>query len=256
MKLGVSFNVFDGDELLQQSILQIRKHADYIVAVAQSISNSNEEYAGGLATCLELRMKGLIDHVITYEPDFKSGGTGNEIAKRNVGIRNLKTQNCSHYLLADCDEYYDSNQFAIAKKLIDNTGYDSTCCHIQSYHKKPTYAVDGLENFYVPFIQELHSNSSCGRFDYPVLIDPTRAPENKPKKFYLFKPSELTMHHYSGVRKNYLRKLMNSSANVNWYDKIESLYEAHKNFKIGDSLPFNPNQTVKEVPNKFNIKEF
>ena len=31
MKLGVSYNIFDGEELLENSIKSIRKNVDYIV---------------------------------------------------------------------------------------------------------------------------------------------------------------------------------------------------------------------------------
>ena len=39
MNLGVSYNVFDGEELLEGSIFQIRNEVDYISVVYQSISN-------------------------------------------------------------------------------------------------------------------------------------------------------------------------------------------------------------------------
>ncbi len=39
MKLGVSYNLFDGEELLEKSILSIRENVDYISVVFQMVSN-------------------------------------------------------------------------------------------------------------------------------------------------------------------------------------------------------------------------
>ena len=39
MKLGVAYNVFDAEELLEYSINSIREFADYVVVVAQETSN-------------------------------------------------------------------------------------------------------------------------------------------------------------------------------------------------------------------------
>ena len=39
MKIGVSYNLFDGEELLESSIKSIRKNVDYISVVYQTISN-------------------------------------------------------------------------------------------------------------------------------------------------------------------------------------------------------------------------
>ena len=39
MKLGVSYNIFDGEELLEGSIKQIKDQVDYISVVYQTISN-------------------------------------------------------------------------------------------------------------------------------------------------------------------------------------------------------------------------
>ena len=39
MKLGVSYNIFDGEELLENSIKSIRENVDYISVVYQEVSN-------------------------------------------------------------------------------------------------------------------------------------------------------------------------------------------------------------------------
>ena len=39
MKLGCSWNVFDGEELLEGSIKQIRQHVDYVSVSQQNVSS-------------------------------------------------------------------------------------------------------------------------------------------------------------------------------------------------------------------------
>ena len=42
MRLGVSYNVFDGEELLEESISKIRDNVDFICVVYQNTSNFGE----------------------------------------------------------------------------------------------------------------------------------------------------------------------------------------------------------------------
>jgi hypothetical protein len=254
MKLGIALNVFDGSELLENCLRQVRKHSHYIVAVCQDISNFGNEDNEGSIECLRLKFSGLIDEVISYEPIMELLGAANEINKRNIGIEACKKAKCTHYLNLDCDEFYMPT-IQIAMKVIENNDYDSTAVHLQSYFKKPEFALEPLDDFCVPFIQKLYPQSKCGRYDYPILTDPTRIPSFF-HRFYLFRPSEIVMHHFSGLRKNYRRKLENSSAKINWENRIDELVKQHEDFKIGDPIPFHPNQTIKEVPNYFNIKGF
>ena len=44
MKLGVSYNVFDGEELLESSIKSIRDNVDHISVVYQTISNFGNDF--------------------------------------------------------------------------------------------------------------------------------------------------------------------------------------------------------------------
>jgi CRP-like cAMP-binding protein len=62
MKLGISYNLFDGEELLEGSIKQIRQHVDYVSVVYQTISNFGNTCSPELIRLLEkLKSEGLID---------------------------------------------------------------------------------------------------------------------------------------------------------------------------------------------------
>lgn len=134
MKLGVSYIVFDGIELLEHSIKQIRKHVDYVQVIYQSTSwfghsIKNED----LVTLNSLKIKGLVDELTKFQ-DFvplKDSLTNSiskakvyEKTKRELGLKSALRRGCTHYLCMDVDEFYQEEQFAAAKAEIERTTMD------------------------------------------------------------------------------------------------------------------------------------
>ena len=134
MKLGVSYNVFDAEELLEGSIRQIRDHVDYISVIYQKVSNFGNPCNESLE-CLLRRMKesGLVDTVVCYRP-VKTSGTRNELYKRNAGLTLSRRHGCTHHMSMDCDEYYKTNEFVSLKNRIIKEGFDSSFCQMQTYY--------------------------------------------------------------------------------------------------------------------------
>ena len=98
MKIGVSYNLFDGEELLESSIKSIRNNVEYISVVYQTISNFGNECNEGLVPLLEeLKSKGLIDELFEYNPKVNKGGHYNEIKKRNLGLYLSEGAECTHH---------------------------------------------------------------------------------------------------------------------------------------------------------------
>ena len=90
MKLGISYNVFDGEELLEDSIKQIKSEVDYISVVYQTKSNLGNECNKTLVDLLETLLSNkLIDHIEEYEPFGMSPHT-NEIKKRKKIFQHMK----------------------------------------------------------------------------------------------------------------------------------------------------------------------
>ena len=59
MKIGISYNLFDGEELLESSIKSIRNNVEYVSVVYQTISNFGNPCNEGLVPLLEsLKEKG------------------------------------------------------------------------------------------------------------------------------------------------------------------------------------------------------
>lgn len=227
MKLGVSYNLFDGEELLESSIKSIRDNVDYISVIYQTISNFGNPCDDELVPLLEgLRDRGLIDEMFEYRPTVNKGGHYNEIRKRNLGLYMSEGSECTHHMAMDSDEFYTDEQFKYMKKTMEDGDYDSSACQMTTYYKDSKYRLEPKEEYYVslPFKLVVGKEYVIGT-PFPVLVDPTRRME--PGKCKVFTREEIEMHHMSYVRKDISRKLQNSSASPNFknIDKIVDYFE-------------------------------
>ena len=237
MKLGVSYNIFDGEELLEGSIKQIRDQVDYVSVVCQTTSNFGKPCSQDLIPLLKrLKKEKLVDEVLLYTPEPQNGGHFNEIQKRNIGLQCSLKAGCTHHMSIDCDEYYLSKEFVNLKQLILDGDYDSSYCQMLTYYKSWDYILDPPEDYYVSLITKIKEDSSyvLGA-PAPVLIDPTRRVLglNRP---LILKREQIQMHHGSYIRKDIRAKLENSSASVNFNQDIERLVEHYNNWKYPEKV--------------------
>lgn len=231
MKLAAIYNVWDGEELLPHSINQIQKEVDLIIIVWQDRSNWGEYYNPSVITneknkilVWENRKKyGHVwikwaeelnyNYVSTefiykkYEPESGDGAL-NETKKRNIGLEIAKEEGCTHFFFIDCDELY--HNFREAKQQFIESGANGSVCRLFTYWGKPTYQLDPIEPYWVPFIHKLKENTVAGMQEYPFWVDPTRR-VNEQNVVEI----PTMMHHFSYVRKDIERKIRNSSARVN-----------------------------------------
>lgn len=262
-KIGVVYNLFDGEELLEDSIKSIREKVDYILVVFQTISNFGNEYNQSHIEVNRLLDIGLINDAVKYIPAvqylengdvFSRSGIENEQLKRNVGLKFIKEYGCTHLLMMDSDEFYTNEQFDYAWKEILDGNYDSSFCQMTTYYKEPIYRLEPKETYYVPFIIKLYENTKYEDIDnYGVLVDPTR--RTKMGNSIVFSRDELEMHHFSYVRKDIRRKLANSSS-VFPKEQVEDVIKCHNEYKkggraflLGESF-----YDIVETENLFNIK--
>lgn len=256
MKLGCSWNLFDGEELLEGSIKQIRNQVDYISVVYQKISNFGNPCNSELVPLLEkLKSDGLIDELFEYSPKVNKGGHFNEMQKRNIGLALSQGANCTHHMSMDSDEYYLSSEFESLKKIIIEGDYDSSYCQMQSYYKSFDYVLDPPETYYVSLIFKIKNDSNFILMaPSPVLVDPTRrmAPNNKP---IVLDREKIQMHHMSFVRNDISVKLKNSSANVSFMDKISTITNYYNNWTYPNKVMWASGEllNVKKVENLFNV---
>jgi hypothetical protein len=227
MKLGVSYNIFDGEELLENSIKSIRENVDHISVVYQTESNFGNPCDEGLVPLLEkLENEGLIDELFMYKPTLNRGGHYNEIRKRNLGLYISEGAGCTHHMAMDSDEFYTDKQFKFMKEETLSGDFDSSACQMTTYYKDSKYRLDPKEEYYVslPFKIRQGVEYVMGTH-FPVLVDPTRRMESG--KCRVFTRDEIEMHHMSYIRKDLRKKLQNSSASPNFrnIDKLVDYFE-------------------------------
>lgn len=244
MRLGVSYNVFDGEELLKDSILSIRDSVDYISIVYQTISNFGQPCNEGLVGLINsLVDEGLVNEISLYNPVVNGNPHGNEITKRQIGL-NLSIKNqCTHHMSMDCDEFYVKEEFDKLKELMDVNGYGAAVAQMVTYYKDSNYRFDPKEAYYVPIITKIVPGLRYGCGNLGVLTDPTRTTNSS--NVYRVDRNFLEMHHMSYLRADIGRKLNNSSAKVN-FRGVQKIIDHYNNWVFpnvalmnGDSGGFN-----------------
>lgn len=237
------YNTFDSEELLEGSINCLRDHVDFVLVVAQTVSNFGEHYSGGYELAKKLK---IVDDVILYEPNLLpdwNSGSANETAKRNLGIEYAKQHGFTHFLNIDNDEYYED--FGKAKQQYIDSGAKGSVVKMFTYFKHPALRFEHPDNYYVPFIFELNSNTFVGDNDIGFVCDPTRKPNEKDVIVIGEK-----MHHFSWIRNDIIRKVNNSSARGNITSALEDYNNS--NCKEGYFVSHFGQKLIK-VPNRFNI---
>lgn len=255
MKLGAIYTVFNGLELLEGSISQIISELDHVVIVYQTLSNRGNSDPGVERFVMSLmeKMKDRKIMAIPFYPDMKTGTKENERAKHNLGLDILKKLGCTHFMLSACDHYYFNEDFKRAK--IKAEAFDVTLTGMFTYYKKPEWQLTPREDYYMPFICRLYSNTRYVNTQWPAYkVDPAVrvAPASL---FFLFPENEILMHHYSMIRENIDSKFDNAAASSRWGEKGKVYREEFKHFSIETNEPvaYFGGRRVIEVPNYFGL---
>ena len=233
-KIGFSYNVFDGDELLKYSINSIKPYAEYISVIYSTKSNfGNQETWGLKDNLLKLQSKGYIDELIEYIPKVSGNscdGLNNEIEKRNIGLQKSIDNKCDVHVSIDCDEMYNQKEIEYAIWRFMLSGAESMVLQHKQFYKNTKTEVVPSENTYVTLFELLNKNIENYQLNAkgPVL-DPTRKLGGR-RRYIYFQRFEIEMMHLSFIRKNLKVKLVNSSANIplESQDKICDYYENYK----------------------------
>jgi hypothetical protein len=255
MKLGVSYNVFDAEEHLENSIKLIRNNVEYICVIYQTISNYGNKSNDSLVDLLtDLKNKKLVDEIYEYKPSVEKGGGFNETTKRNIGLYLCEKNGCTHHMSMDTDEFYLENEFFLLKEEMKNNNYDSSFCNMISYYNSTEYIRYPFEDYYVSLIYKIRKNKNfIYGYPCPVEIDPARRMDAG--NYRIFNRDEIQMHHLSMIRNDIKSKLENSSAKVLFQNKITEIVENYKNWEYPKKAlwPGNPTQYVeiKKVENLF-----
>lgn len=256
MKLGISYNVFDDAiELLRRSIATVRNFAAHVSVVYQTTSNTGQPAQINILGLLQsLKEKGFIDEIILFEPNLLNTPAMNETAKRNAGLRAARAARCTYFMSMDSDEFYLKDELSYAINQMKNPNWDASVCRLVTYWKTSEFVLDPPETYFVPLIYKI-SKHDFQFTDFPVLVDPTRRILSQNVK--IFEREEIQMHHLTAVRKDFRRKLENSSAIENFRKDIDNLvnYWTAWQFPQPALMPGRPpiHYNVKKVNDLFNV---
>jgi len=266
-KLGIAYNVFDGEELLPYSLQCVRDTAHYIVVVYQTTSNFGNKNDKLLPLLKELLEMQMIDELVEYTPELnlvdekgnylKRIGSINEQIKRNIGLEKCIENECGVFSSMDTDEMYVFEDYNKALKEFVESDYDSSFCQMQTYYKRPDMIVSPPESYYVPLFYKISGKRKELRFDFihdfNVYCDGTRMIKAGFPK--MFSRDEIEMHHFSYVRNNLDSKVCNSSAQV-LKTQADMVIKHWENWRYGEKAIFIGNQIfdLVETSNLFQIK--
>lgn len=248
MKLCAIYNVWADWDWLEQSVDIIDDLVDGIIIVASEKSNYGEHFP------IPDYWK---DKIYQREPVL-SYPMHEETARRNAGLQLARSTGYTHFIMMDADEFYDPEEFLREKqRFIDNPNLAGIVCATQVYVKSPTLTI-GFDATRVPFIHKItptlkHEFNRKYPFAWEgnqIRIDPTRSLNINSGVEW----SSIVMHHMSWIRKDYARKIRNSTAKAN----IERMNLADKivHLKEGDVFDLYPGKPLVRVPNRFGLPDY
>lgn len=257
MKICAIYNIWGDGDLLNHSIKNITPLVDGVIIVASMNSNYGEFQGidGIKAPGAELFIS---------DPSPMLSVMDKETSKRNFGLQRAIERGYTHFIMMDEDEFYGPEEFLKEKERFKNDNLWGLVCRVKCYFKSPTLTI-GYDTTLVPFIHKIVPGL---RFEfnknYPfawttingvakteskqIRIDPTRSMNIDAGVEW----SDITMHHYSWVRKDIKKKIRNSTARHN-IERSPIVFD-YGNARPGYFCEFY-GKTLEETPNVFGLPE-
>lgn len=228
MRIAAVFNIWaDCLCLLPYAIENIRPVVDDVVVVWSRKSNRGNVADYELpkdCTIIQCEPVSGVPHV-------------NETAKRNAGLEYVKNNGFTHFIMMDSDEFYEQSEFIKQKEHIERMNIGGTVCRTKVYFKSPTLTI-GFDHTLVPFIHKVTPRLKylLKTIQYPFSYDKYGAAQiDCTRRLNIINGvqlADITMHHYSYVRKDMSLKLQNSSANFKAH-RAEVVYNDLREAKPG-----------------------
>jgi hypothetical protein len=184
------------------------------------------------------------------EPVIGAKMLTNETRKRNYGLDVARYKRYSHFLIADADEMYESDQMLKLKESVFANGF----VHKVRAYITPTLYCD--DHTLVCGIHRLEKDVFCGNYPYyPFAYDGKGVAHIDPSRRLGFRDgiilSDVFCFHYTLVRKDIDMKINNSTANSLRHNR-EIIYNEIRYAKPGN-LSRLYHTEIKESENYFNI---
>jgi hypothetical protein len=257
MKLSVTINFFNGEELLRKTVENIRPLTEHLSIVYQTKSNWGEPITEQALTVLNsLMAEGLVDDCVLYEPDLTLIAAENEFTKRRIGLDVAIKNEATHILLMDADEFYKADEFLAAKQLIEKENIDFSAVNSYFYLHQSIYRSKTCDTTNVCFITKITPELIFEHGQpFPLEnIDPTCRLVNPIGKFKLFHETDIAMHHMCFVRSSFESKLKNTSsaANLDFINQVEKILNEWRYPNIF-CFPNKPNYELIKVNDFFRL---
>ncbi len=210
---GVSYSVFDGEELLEASIMSIRDCVDYVNVVYQTKSWYGTPANKNLVSMLkDMQKRKIIDELIEYVPQIGISAFVQEKTKRNLGLEYAKKHGVKYFMTMDCDEFYKKDEFRNAQNFIIKNDITHSYCDIFNYYS-PTLRFLQPTPSYINFFSKIDKNSKLISNNKKCIcsVDLTRMLNDCRFSKYWFLAS-ISMHHMTCYRKDLYKKINNSTA--------------------------------------------
>lgn len=239
-KFSVSYNVFDGVELLEDSINHIRSVVDHISIVFQTRSYwGNELTSKEIEIVQDLYDRKLVDDLYMFENDNTIAIHQNQLNKRNLGIELAKQAGCTHFMTVDCDEFYVTSEFQMLVDYHRENPEHVSYLPLIAYYKDTKYMINPVNymdgDLYVSGFFPVKYNLIMN-FPLNIKVDPTRKVGLQDLSLLkLFRKFEIKMHHLSYVRADIFQKVNNAPSKLRYGDKPEffkQIVDCYNNFEI------------------------
>ena len=250
MKLAIAYTVFNGLELLEQSIDQVRDHVDYVIVCYQQTSNTGQR--SEIVRKLVENIPGVFP--VEYHPNLLLNAKANERRKHQLMLDTARMLNCSHFIMAACDHFYRPEEFEAAKEYCSANDFDVTFTAMFTYYKYPTWQLTPIEEYYMPFIMRIHADTAItATTKYPVLVDPS-VRVNTCKRWDVLPQDMIMLHHYSVLRLNVRDKYVNAASQFK-PDAIEAYVREFETYDIekNPGVKYFQGRQIKVVPDYFGL---
>jgi hypothetical protein len=240
LKLAAIFNVWDDYDLLKYAVENMRPLVEGIIVIYSNTSNYGE-----ISQIPDCALPGYVTGY-NFEPNLNLSPMVNETTKRNFGIQKAREAGYTHFLIADSDEFYEKQPFLHAKNSF-RTDLSGLVVRSQVYFASPKLTI-GLDTTLVPFIHKMTPTIKC-EFNrkYPFAWENVRTIRIDPTRSYNITTGvemneEVIMHHLSWIRKDYEKKIRNSTARDNI--KVSTIMKDLLQAKEGQMCEFYHKQLV------------
>lgn len=253
MKLAMCYTVFNGEELLIQSVMNHIDLVDEIIICFQQTSNKNNSNPKLLSILAQLSGNKNINFV-EFNPNLHLNTKENERLKHNLMIETARKSGSTHFILAACDHFYKSEEFLEAKKAVETNDYDATFTAMFTYYKHFTWQITPIEDYYMPFICKLYDYTLIEKVSkFPAHVDPS-VQINTFQRYYIFKEKEIMLHHFSMIRNDMKSKFENAASSIRWTQtQIMLFISEYENATLESKISYFGNRSLKEVENYFNL---